>query len=173
VQAASCGYLDVVQQLTCRGASYTDAELYRPVQLQCEPGMPGPSDVVNQIIRTCSHLKTQDQLRGSEIWQAAQQGYWAVVSKLQEAGVDPYRKNEYGYRALIRLVYKEDLQKVNELIESEKQSSVPDDDLALSLTRAAAAVAHVLNFVLRISRVGTSEPLKLPLVQFAILAWNC
>jgi ankyrin repeat protein len=120
VRAAEQGCLDVVQQLTVlpedlkpnKTESPRRAD-YRPVPLLCERGMPGPSDVVNQIIKTCSHSKATDQLRTSEIWHVAQQGYWSVVSKLQEAGVDPYRKDEYGYRALVRLVYKEDLRGVD------------------------------------------------------------
>lgn len=156
VRAAEQGCMDVVQQLTAqpdelapdKGGSLKGAE-YRPVQLLCEQGMPGPSDVVNLIIKACSQSKATDQLRNSEIWHAAQQGYWSVVSKLQEAGVDPYRKNEYGYRALVRLVYKGDLLAVDQLIQSGSQPALVDDDLVLSLTRAAASghadiVSHLL-----------------------------
>ena len=146
VRAAERGWLDIVQQITLypQETPSSDKELqwktaYKPVQLLCKQGMPGPSEVVNQIIKTCSSSKTTEQLKGSEILIAAQQGYWSVVSKLQEAGVDPYRKNEYGYRALVRLVYKGDIQGVNELIQSGSQSTWIDDDLVLSLTRAAAA----------------------------------
>jgi ankyrin repeat protein len=149
VRAAERGYFGIVEYLTVQRMEtpFSDGELlvntaYKPVQLLCEQGMPGPSDVVNQIIKMCSSSFANEQLKSTEIWYAAQQGYWSVVSKLQEAGVDPYRKNEYGYRALVRLVYQQDLQRVNELIQSGSQSNQVDDDLGLSLTRAAAA-GHV------------------------------
>lgn len=157
VRAAEQGCFDIVQKLTAQpekspsdSGKSSSRPVYKPVQLLCEQGMPGPSDVVNQIIKTCSHTKATEQLRTSEIWHAAQHGYWSVVSKLQEAGVDPYRKNEYGYRALVRLAYKEDLHRVNLLIQSGSRSALIDDDLTLSLTRAAAAgytdiVSHLLS----------------------------
>jgi hypothetical protein len=77
-------------------------------------------------------------MEGTELLAATQHGYWAVMNKLQEAGVDPYRKDEHSYRVLVRLVYKNDLVKVNQLIESGAALlRVFDNDISVPLVKVA------------------------------------
>ncbi|KAJ8125911.1 hypothetical protein O1611_g7726 [Lasiodiplodia mahajangana] len=79
-------------------------------------------------------------------------GLLAVVNQLQGAGVEPDRKDEYSYRALVRLAYQEDWAKLSELLMVRGGSPTTLDYFSLSLTRAAAGghkqiVAHLISVV--------------------------
>lgn len=136
VRAAEQGCLDVVKQLTVLSEDLkpdkTESPNWandRPVQLLCERGMPGPSDVVNQIINTCSRPKATDQLLTSKIWHAVQQGYWSVVGC-------PDEKKDGPSKALLKAAISNDEGIPMQLLREGADPNTADADGNTPLSRA-------------------------------------
>ena len=144
VRAAEHGHSDVVRFLmlmkTDMRSSDDSIDIEKQLNKTEQPfrAKLGQLDLINRIIENVTSKKTRKQFEGTALLAAAQRGYWDVVSILREAGVDPYRKDEYGYRALVRLVFDQNLEKVKDLVETGMvQELKVTEDISMSLVKAA------------------------------------